>query len=154
AFARVEPRQMVATIKIIPFAAPKSAMEACLAIAREIAGGLVNVAPLQKKRVGLIQTRLPTVKPSVLASTVATTRARLAALGSELAADLVCDHDAPSVAGAISELRGRDCSPILVLGASAIVDRRDAIPAAIVAQGGEVIHFGMPVDPGNLLLLG
>jgi molybdenum cofactor cytidylyltransferase len=40
------------------------------------------------------------------------------------------------------------------MGGSAIVDRRDAIPAAITAQGGTVVHFGMPVDPGNLLLLG
>jgi molybdenum cofactor cytidylyltransferase len=40
------------------------------------------------------------------------------------------------------------------MGASAIVDRRDAIPAAVVAGGGEIIHFGMPVDPGNLLLFG
>jgi molybdenum cofactor cytidylyltransferase len=28
------------------------------------------------------------------------------------------------------------------------------IPAAIEAPGGVVEHFGMPVDPGNLLLLG
>ena len=28
------------------------------------------------------------------------------------------------------------------------------IPAAIVAAGGAIDHFGMPVDPGNLLLLG
>jgi molybdenum cofactor cytidylyltransferase len=27
------------------------------------------------------------------------------------------------------------------------------LPAGIVAAGGEVLHFGMPVDPGNLLLL-
>ena len=28
------------------------------------------------------------------------------------------------------------------------------IPAAIVACGGEIDHFGMPVDPGNLMLMG
>ena len=43
---------------------------------------------------------------------------------------------------------------VLVAGASAILDRRDVIPAAIVAQGGVIDHFGMPVDPGNLLLMG
>ena len=43
---------------------------------------------------------------------------------------------------------------VLVAGASAIIDRRDVIPAAIEAAGGRVEHFGMPVDPGNLLLLG
>ena len=42
----------------------------------------------------------------------------------------------------------------IVFGASAITDRRDVIPAAVEAAGGRVDHFGMPVDPGNLLLLG
>jgi molybdenum cofactor cytidylyltransferase len=42
----------------------------------------------------------------------------------------------------------------MVVGASAITDRRDVIPAAVERSGGTVEHFGMPVDPGNLLLLG
>ena len=44
--------------------------------------------------------------------------------------------------------------PILVFGASAIVDRGDVVPAAVRAAGGEVVHVGMPVDPGNLLMVG
>jgi molybdenum cofactor cytidylyltransferase len=40
-----------------------------------------------------------------------------------------------------------------VFGASAIADRRDVIPAAVEAIGGRIEHFGMPVDPGNLLLI-
>src|SRR6202011_759668 len=43
---------------------------------------------------------------------------------------------------------------LLIHGASAILDRRDVIPAAIVAAGGRIDHFRMAVDPGNLLLLG
>jgi molybdenum cofactor cytidylyltransferase len=43
---------------------------------------------------------------------------------------------------------------VIVFGASAIADRRDVIPAAITRIGGRVDHFGMPVDPGNLLLIG
>jgi molybdenum cofactor cytidylyltransferase len=151
--APVEPRQMVATIKIIPFAAPQHAVRACTAIAAE-ASPPIRVATFAKKSVGLVQTRLPSVKPATLDKTVATTRARLAALGSTLAHDLVTDHDEAAIAGAIETLRGRGCEMVLVLGASAIIDRRDAIPAAIERSGGEVIHFGMPVDPGNLLLLG
>jgi molybdenum cofactor cytidylyltransferase len=42
---------------------------------------------------------------------------------------------------------------VLIAGASAIVDRRDVVPAAIARAGGGIDHFGMPVDPGNLLLL-
>ena len=42
---------------------------------------------------------------------------------------------------------------LLIAGASAITDRHDVLPAGIVAAGGALEHFGMPVDPGNLLLL-
>jgi molybdenum cofactor cytidylyltransferase len=43
---------------------------------------------------------------------------------------------------------------MLVFGASAIVDRGDVIPAALASAGGNIIHLGMPVDPGNLLMFG
>lgn len=153
AFAHVEPRQMIATVKIIPFAAPAEALAAVLKVAED-GGPIVRVAAFRAKRVGLIQTRLPGMKESILANTVATTRARVTALGSELVADDVVDHDEAAIQAAVTRQRDRGCDPILVMGASAIVDRRDAIPSAIVAAGGEVVHFGMPVDPGNLLLLG
>ena len=42
----------------------------------------------------------------------------------------------------------------MFLGASAIADSNDHFPKAIESLGGRVIHVGMPVDPGNLLLLG
>lgn len=152
AFAPVEPRQMVATVKIIPFAAPAAAVAAC----KEIAGDapVIRVAPFRRKSVGLVQSRLPGLKPSVIERTAAATRARLAAFGSALISETVCDHDEAAIGASVAELRARGCDMVLVLGASAIVDRRDAIPAAIVGAGGEIVHFGMPVDPGNLLLLG
>src|SRR6185503_4217912 len=52
------------------------------------------------------------------------------------------------------ELKKEGCDIYLVAGASAIVDRHDVVPSGIEQAGGNVIHFGMPVDPGNLLLTG
>jgi molybdenum cofactor cytidylyltransferase len=51
-------------------------------------------------------------------------------------------------------LLGLGAELVIVFGASAIADRRDVIPAAITEIGGQIEHFGMPVDPGNLLLIG
>jgi molybdenum cofactor cytidylyltransferase len=59
----------------------------------------------------------------------------------------------PDLAALIRDMIG-DVNILLIHGASAIVDRRDVIPAAVVSAGGRINHFGMPVDPGNLLLLG
>jgi molybdenum cofactor cytidylyltransferase len=153
AFAVVEPKQMVATVKIIPFAAPRTVVDTCVALAQH-GTPLLRVAPFVPTAVALIQTRTPGFKESILDKSVAVTRDRLAALGSTLSRERRCGHVTEEVA---AELRGAVASGaglVLVAGASAIVDRRDVIPAGIVAAGGRVDHFGMPVDPGNLMLLG
>jgi molybdenum cofactor cytidylyltransferase len=152
-FAVVEPRQMVATIKIIPFAAPEDAVKKCVKAA--IAGGpLLQVAPFQPLSVGLIQTRLPGLKESILDKTREVTENRLSALRCRLVREERCTHDAAALGAMIRDAFGQDVDMLLIHGASAILDRRDVIPAAIVEAGGQIDHFGMPVDPGNLLLLG
>jgi molybdenum cofactor cytidylyltransferase len=151
-FELVEPEQMVATVKVIPFAVPRTLLERCLAVARE-GGPIVRVAALRGRPVGLIQTRLPGARERVLDSTTAVIRARLSALGCELRAERRCAHEVGAVAAAIAALRAEGCAMILIAGASATTDRQDTVPAGIVAAGGAIEHFGMPVDPGNLLLL-
>ncbi len=152
-FTVVEPRQMVATIKIIPFAAAEAAVARCAEVAAED-GPLLRVAPFQPRSIGLIQTRLPGLKESILDKTRQVTEARLSALGGKLHFDERCAHAIGELAAMIRDGLGHGIDILLIHGASAILDRRDVIPAAIVEAGGRVDHFGMPVDPGNLLLLG
>ncbi|MBO0736970.1 MAG: molybdopterin-binding/glycosyltransferase family 2 protein [Alphaproteobacteria bacterium] len=151
-FAVVEPKQMVATVKIIPFAASEEAVKQCVqaAIAE---GPLLRLAPFRPLAVGLVQTRLPGLKESILDKTRQVTEGRLQALDCRLVCERRCDHATGELAPLIAEAIG-GVDILLIHGASAILDRRDVIPAAIVAAGGRVDHFGMPVDPGNLLLLG
>jgi molybdenum cofactor cytidylyltransferase len=151
-YAVVEPRRMIATVKVIPFAAPRAVVDTCAALAAE-GGPLLRVAPFVPTDAELIQTRLPGLKESILDKTRDVTERRLAALGSRLVAESRCKHTTSELAPRLREVADR-VGLVLVAGASAIVDRRDVIPAAIVAAGGRVEHFGMPVDPGNLMLVG
>ncbi|MDH3593620.1 MAG: molybdopterin-binding/glycosyltransferase family 2 protein [Rhodospirillales bacterium] len=148
----IEPRQMAATVKIIPFAVPEAAVARCREIAGE-AEPLVQIAPFATRRVGLIQTSLPGTKPRLLDKTRRAVDARLAALDCQPAEEVRCAHDEAEVAAAIEALMARGCEIVLVSGASAIVDRRDVVPAGMVRAGAAIEHFGMPVDPGNLILL-
>ena len=152
-FAVVEPRQMVATVKIIPFAVPEAAVEAAANFAKE-GGPLLGVAAFVPRHVALIQTRLPGLKESILDKTRLVTEQRLAALGSALVAEERCDHTAAALAPLIAAAVKAGADMVFVHGASVIVDRRDVIPAAVERAGGRIEHFGMPVDPGNMLLLG
>ena len=142
---------MVATIKIIPFAVSG----AVLARAEQACGGgAMDVLPWQPRRVGLVLTTLPGLKESVLAGTIAATEARVTGLGGTLLAPLQCPHQTAPIAAALRRLLAEGADLLLVAGASAVVDRRDVGPAGIVAAGGEILHFGMPVDPGNLICVG
>jgi len=146
----VEAGQMLATVKIIPFAVPRAVLDQAVKAAK----GLVRVAPFVPHKVGLVCTALPDTKASVLDKTEAVMAQRVANLGSTLHATRRAGHDETEIAAAIHELARLGCAPIVVVGASAIVDRHDVVPAGLVAAGGTVEHFGMPVDPGNLLLMG
>jgi molybdenum cofactor cytidylyltransferase len=151
-YAVVEAREMVATIKIIPFAAPRAALVRSETLAREApAFTLHRFTP---HTVGLVLTTLPGLKQTVLDGTIAATQARIHALGGTLLAPRTCPHDEAAIAAELAILAAQGADLFLVAGASAVVDRRDIGPAAIIRAGGEILHFGMPVDPGNLICLG
>jgi molybdenum cofactor cytidylyltransferase len=151
-FAVLKPGQMLATVKIIPFSAPEWAVTSCRTIGAEGAPPL-SIAPFRTHRAGLVQTRLPGTKASILEKTVAGIRERLEAFGSTLAESAVVDHHPSAVATAVERQWKLGLDPLLVMGASATVDRRDVVPSAVTALGGKIVHYGMPIDPGTLLLL-
>ena len=144
--------EMLATVKVIPFAVPGEMQERALA-------GLgpqpaIRVAAFEPMDAAIVQTRLPSMKESVLDKTHRVLRARVEALHGRVVHEARCDHDADAVALAVGRALDTGARIVLIVGASAIVDRRDVIPSGIEGAGGEVLHLGMPVDPGNLLLLG
>ncbi len=149
-FAAVETGRMIATVKIIPFAVPK----AKLAEAVAAAAGAIRVASFRPLKVGLVATTLPSLKPSVMDKTRHLLEERLAPAGARLAAEARVAHDAAAVAAALRDRKKAGDELLIVFGASAVVDDADVVPAGIVAAGGRVDHLGMPVDPGNLLVLG
>ncbi len=143
---RVAAGEIIATIKTITYAVPGAVLAAALAAAAPI-----TVAPFRPLSARLIATTLPGTSAKALARLERVTAARLAGLGGALSVDPPCPHD---VAALAARLGGDDAGLILIAGASATVDRGDVIPAAITAAGGRVLRLGMPVDPGNLLVLG
>ncbi|NMG17263.1 NTP transferase domain-containing protein [Aromatoleum bremense] len=149
--AVARPGQVVATVKIIPFAVPASLIEACREIAS--AGPLLRVAELKPHRVALIMSELPGMKESIFAGTVAATRHRLDALGSRLALVLRCAHERAALEAMVRQALASGCELVLVCGATVAKDRNDIAPAAVTAAGGRIDHFGMPVEPGNMLVL-
>jgi len=142
--------ELIGTVKVIPYAVPGHLVDAAVAVAP----GLMTVTPFRLRRVAVISTLLPGFAEKVLAKTLAVTRARLAPTGAEVVRAASCPHEVEPLRALLREVVGEGAELVIVFGASAIADRRDVIPQALVEAGGEVERLGMPVDPGNLMLLG
>jgi molybdenum cofactor cytidylyltransferase len=151
AFKPVVAGEMIATVKIIPFAVAKSARDAALAGVKE---PLLRIAPYRVRKVGVVSTLLPGLAPKVIEKTLKITAERLAPAGASIVAERRVPHERAALARALDEVLKAGAELAIVFGASAIADRRDVIPSALEAIGGHVEHFGMPVDPGNLLMIG
>ena len=153
AYKSVVDGEMVATVKIIPFAVAGAARDRALVAAAE-AKPVIRVAPYKLRKIGIISTLLPGLAPKVVEKTLKITAARIAPAGAEIIAERRVAHEEVAVSRGIDELLKGGAELVIVFGASAIADRRDVIPAAVEAVGGQIEHFGMPVDPGNLMLVG
>ena len=151
AFKPVVEGEMIATVKLIPFGVEAKLRDAAVLAA---SGSALRIAPYVIKRVGIVSTLLPGLAPKVVEKTLRVTAERLAPAGATIIAERRVPHDEAALKPAIKELLGLGAELVVVFGASAIADRRDVIPAAISGIGGAIEHFGMPVDPGNLLLIG
>lgn len=152
AFAPVVPGKMIATVKIIPFAVNASARDQAVAVAKAT-HPLVRVAPYTIRKVGVISTLLPGLADKVIDKTLRVTAERLNPAHATIVAERRVPHDTAALAQALDDVRRCGAELVIVFGASAIADRRDVIPAAVEAVGGAVHHFGMPVDPGNLMMV-
>ena len=150
-YSAVSDGDMVATIKIIPLAVARDRLDEAAAVART--RGILAVRGYTPAQVGVVATTLPSLKTAVMDKTTRLLQRRLDMSGSRISAERRVPHRAGNVATAIVDLT-EESDLIVVFGASAIVDPADVIPESIRLAGGMVDQVGMPVDPGNLLVLG
>ena len=151
---RVGAGELVATIKVIPFFVPGERIERWAA---RCGGGplAVDVVPWRGMRVAHLSTVLEGTKPGVLEKTRRALLDRLRDTGATALPERRLPHERADLAEAlIGTLAEQGPDIAVVFGASAVTDEGDIVPDAIRAAGGTIERVGMPVDPGNLLVLG
>ena len=148
-FDRVRPGRLVATVKVIPFAISEEIVERAEGTLSCESPAMV-VHPVRIRFADLLATRGEWTPESLAARGIDAVRGRLQSLGIPLASAREIPHAEEPLAKALSE---SSAELLLVLGDTVTSDRGDVVPSAIRRAGGRVRRFGMPVDPGNLLLL-
>ncbi|MFU8897507.1 molybdenum cofactor cytidylyltransferase [Roseinatronobacter thiooxidans] len=142
---RVERGAMAATVKIIAYGVAASAVTRACGAGR----GALRLMPPVLRRASLIQTQVQPGEDGAKGHAV--TAARLERLGVTLDPLCLVPHQIDPLAQALQQAQGE---VVLILTGSATSDLHDTAPEALRRAGGHVVHFGMPVDPGNLLFLG
>ena len=149
----VRPGDLLALVKIIPFAVPAAHIVDVETTALEF-NPILSVRPLQPHSVGLIVSGPDHARDMLVESFRDPVQQRIEKLGSSLDALAYVAHTVPEIADAIRVQCAAGRNLILLAGISAIIDREDVVPSALEAAGGTVVSFGVPVDPGSLLMLG
>ena len=142
----------VATLKIIPYAVPRRDLERALALA-EARPGIVEVRALSLgRRVAMLLTGEPSAHDKVQADFVPPTRTRLERLGAELVAVETVRLDHTPIQEACARL-ATEADLLIIAGQTSIMDEDDITLRALRDAGAEVVAYGAPVEPGNLLSL-
>jgi len=145
--------ERVASLKIIPFAIASSVVTQGQAVLRTGRPFQLHARRMDLTAV-LVQTRQPDTAERLLAKSACVQAKRLAPFGATMTALPVADHTVPALTEAIFDAAAQAPDLILIEGAVAICDRHDVLPSALLAAGGQVLRYGMPTEPGNLILLG
>ncbi len=144
---RMAARGMVATVKIISYGAPGHAVDAACAAGRNA----LTLCPVRRRSALLIQTSVGGRDNGAKGQRAMALR--FERMGVSLGPRTVVPHQVDALrsalAGAVSQF-----DIVCVLTGSATSDLYDVAPEALRAAGGQVVHYGMPVDPGNLLFWG
>lgn len=144
--------EIVATIKIVPYAMPRTRVEEAVAVARDTAA-VIAVRGLKTRRVGLLLTGTPASEARVRRVYGTAVRERLEEWGSTVIETLFVSEDPETIAQALRQLLDAGAEMVIIAGETSIVDEDDITPRGVRRAGGYVEAYGVPVDPGNLLML-
>lgn len=144
--------EIVATIKVVPYAMPRARVEEAVAVARD-AGAVIAVRSLPARRVGILLTGAPVSEAQVRRVYDTAVRERLEEWGSTVIETLFVPEDPHAIAQGLQQLLDAGAEMVVIAGETSVVDEDDITPRGVRQAGGHIEAYGVPVDPGNLLML-
>ena len=147
----VKKNQLIGNVKILPYAINKKKLKKVLN--NESLFKFINVKKNQLTKIALIISGNKLNK-KVKNKVIEAINIRLNNFDIKLYKVLYSEHTIDSLKYNINLIKKYNIELALIYGSTSIVDINDIIPQSIKASNGKIISFGLPTDPGNLLLFG
>lgn len=148
----VEPGDRLCSMRIVPLVTQETQIQAAEQLCRESERPLMELHPYKKLKAGIIITgseiyigRIQDLFEPVL-------RKKLSYFDAEILGVRICDDDEKMLDEALHHFLDMDADLILMTGGMS-VDPDDLTPTAIRKTGAEIVTYGMPSQPGNMLLV-
>jgi hypothetical protein len=144
------PGMMVAGTKIVPLFTTEAKLIEVEKMCR--AGDkVVEVKPIQKKKVGIVITGNEIFKGIIQDKMGEVIKNKSEALGSAINHQIIVPDDADTIAQAIKEAKAKGSEVIVVCGGLS-VDPDDVTVEGVRKSGARIISYGAPVMPGAMFL--
>ncbi|MCL2437037.1 MAG: molybdopterin-binding protein, partial [Clostridiales bacterium] len=140
----------LAGARIIPLVTKRDHIMKAEALAQDNAP-LFEVMPFQKHAAGIIITGSEVYEGRIEDRFEAVIRPKLSAFGADILGTIKCPDDVVAIKNAIDGFVEKGASVIILCGGMS-VDPDDCTPSAIRESGAHVVTYGVPAQPGNMLM--
>jgi len=147
----VKPGQIIAGIRVIPLVIERKELDCALAAGKE-SYPVLSVLPFRHLRVALIVTGGEVYSGRIKDRFAPVLREKLSHYDAEILGVTFCPDDLSALSDAISHYLAEKAELIILTGGMS-VDSDDLTPTAIRESGANVVTYGIPAQPGNMLML-
>ncbi|MBI5015991.1 MAG: molybdopterin-binding protein [Deltaproteobacteria bacterium] len=143
--------QRLASVKIVPYAIPRATLGSVRGLCR--GGPIFSLKDFSVRSAMLLTVGPDGSREELAAAFDGSLRERLGAFGIEMAEGPHTGESEREIADALRRSRVTNPEMILIAGAASVADTDDLTPRALRAVGGQIVEYGIPTEPGSLLLL-
>lgn len=148
----VEPGDRLCSMRIVPLVTQESQIIEAERLCAQSAEPLMALLPYKKLKVGIIITGSEIYSGRIHDLFEPVLREKMAYYDADILGVTICDDRLDMLEEALGHYVASDADLILMTGGMS-VDPDDLTPTAIKNIGAEVITYGMPSQPGNMLLV-
>ncbi len=148
----VKKADKLAGTRSVPLVVPESHVIAVEEIAKEYDEPIVEILPLKHKKVGVVTTGTEVYEGRIKDSFGPVVERKVNQYGSEVFEQIFVPDELETIQKGILDMIAKGADIVITTGGMS-VDPDDRTPGAIKSMGADLVSYGSPVLPGNMILL-